>query len=333
MHPLISIIVPVYNGESYLENCLDSILAQRYPNIEMIVVDDGSTDHSGVIADAYADRNPQRVRCMHTENCGVSSARLTGVRAASGDWIGFVDCDDEIEPDMYERLMENALRERADISHCGYQTIVNGGERIHYFHNTGKRIRQDHLTGLRDLLDGSMVEPGLWSKIYRRSLFYDMLQSDLVDTTIRYTEDLLMNYYLFKAAESAIFEDFCPYRYLVRSTSATRKQPEPETLRRRALDPMKVRHMIYRDVEPELKELCENSLVMSLLAAYLYLLDQKEDQKERDSIRQELRQHRNAVKRLRQVDRVRYYMILATPRLYRKAYSFYEKHFQRKVYE
>lgn len=221
MSDLISVIVPVYNLENYIVRTLDSILSQTYKNIEVIVVDDGSTDSSAKIIDDYADLYRDVIKILHIKNSGVSVARMKGVLAAKGDWIGFTDGDDVIEPDMYERLFDNAQKYNADISHCGYQMVFSNG-RINYFHNTDKIRIQDKDTGIKDLLDGSIVEPGLCNKLYKSSLFSDFF--DKVDLNIKINEDLLWNYYLFLKSKKSVFEDFCPYHYIVRMTSASRQK-------------------------------------------------------------------------------------------------------------
>ena len=170
---MISVIVPAFNVETTIIRTLDSILAQTYSEIEVIVVDDGSADETGRVIDNYVSQH-KRVMAIHTQNHGVTVARLTGVARASGEWIGFVDGDDEIEPDMYELLLKNAERYGADISHCGYQMVFADG-RISYFHNTGGLVPQDRTTGLKDLLDGSLVEPGLCNKLFRKNLFQRLL--------------------------------------------------------------------------------------------------------------------------------------------------------------
>ena len=217
---MISVIVPAFNVESTIIRTLDSILAQTYPEIEVIVVDDGSADETGRVIDNYVSQH-KRVMVIHTKNQGVTVARLTGVAQASGEWIGFVDGDDEIEPDMYELLLKNAERYGADISHCGYQMIFADG-RISYFHNTGCLVKQDRTTGLKDLLDGSMVEPGLCNKLFRKTLFQSLLHTTVMDRSIKINEDLLMNYILFSNANMSVFQDICKYHYLVRNTSASR---------------------------------------------------------------------------------------------------------------
>lgn len=124
MKELISIIVPVYNVEQYLDDCLISIINQTYKNLEIILIDDGSTDKSGKICDEYAKKD-SRIIVIHKENGGVSSARNAGLRIAKGAYIGFVDPDDWIAEDMYEVLYSNAKKYDADVSVCKYKIVKN----------------------------------------------------------------------------------------------------------------------------------------------------------------------------------------------------------------
>ena len=240
----ISIIVPAYNIETYLARTLDSVLAQTYQNIEVIVVNDGSKDGTGAGLDRFAAQDP-RIRAIHKENGGVTSARLRGLAEATGEWIGFVDGDDLAEPDMYERLLENALKYDADISHCGYRMVFPS--RVDYYYNTGKLVEQDHDAGLRDLICGSFVEPALWNKLYRRSLFAGLAEK--MDFSIKINEDVLMNYWLFKASRKSVYEDFCPYHYVLRPGSAATSKLNEHKLR----DPMKVTKAIFDDADEMLR--------------------------------------------------------------------------------
>ncbi len=254
----ISIIVPAYNAEAYLEKCLDSILAQTHQNIEVIAVDDGSTDGTGSIIDSYANKD-SRVVALHQVNSGVTKARFAGLRRASGEWFGFVDGDDFIESDMYERLLKNALEYHADISHCGYRMIFPNC--VYFYHNTGYLAEQDKLTGLKDLLDGSRIEPGLCNKLFHKTLFHSLLHSGIEESGIKINEDLLMNFYLFRAAEKSVYEDFCPYHYLIHSGSATTTKQ-----RHHYLDPIRVRKQIYEAIR-------ENSELSRIVySRYIYML-------------------------------------------------------------
>ena len=135
--------------------------------IEVILVDDGSTDESGRICDGF--KHDPRIKVIHKKNAGVSAARNSGIEVASGDYIGFVDGDDTVDEEMFEVLIENAIKYDADISHCGYKMVFPS--RIDYYHNTGVLVGQNNEIGLKDLLAGNRVEPGLWNKIYKKELF------------------------------------------------------------------------------------------------------------------------------------------------------------------
>ena len=122
MEKLVSVIIPAYNIERYISRCLDSIMAQTYNNLEIIVIDDGSKDQTAEILDDYQKRD-SRIIVVHKENGGVSSARNNGLDIATGDYISFVDGDDLIESNMYEILVKILEKEKTDIAHCGYQMI------------------------------------------------------------------------------------------------------------------------------------------------------------------------------------------------------------------
>ena len=153
---------------------------QTYKELQIIIVDDGSTDQTGQIADSFAERD-KRFHVIHKENRGVSAARKTGLEKAEGDYIGFVDGDDYIEPEMYEKLVGLAVEYGADIAHCGYQMVFP--DRVDMYHGTKQLKEQDTYTGVKDLLEGNLVEPGLWNKIYRRKLF----------NQINYDENIVIN--------------------------------------------------------------------------------------------------------------------------------------------
>ena len=192
----VSVIVPAYNLEQHLSGCLDSILAQTYTDIEIVVVDDGSVDHTADVIAQYAAKDT-RIKPVYKENGGVTSARLRGVAEASGEWIGFVDGDDYVEPQMFERLLENAEKYQAQISHCGYRMVYPNGK-VDYYYNTGCLIEQDKEAAVEALLSGQYIEPGLVIKLFRKELFEKLLHDNLMDSDIRINEDLLMSYYLLR---------------------------------------------------------------------------------------------------------------------------------------
>lgn len=333
MNELISVIVPAYNAEQWLEKCIDSILRQTYPNVEIILVNDGSTDNTGKLAEQLRALHSGRIMCVHQPNSGVSKARFTGVEAARGEWIGFVDSDDLIDSDMYERLLGNAVKYNADISHCGYRSIVNGGERIHYFYNSGRLILQSRNEALEELLKGSFIEPGLWTKLFHRSLFDSLLHDSRMDFSIKYTEDLLVNYFLFCQAENVIYEDFCPYQYIVNGTSATRKKADDMVRVKRVLDPLHVMQIISDSAEADLKQLCEERLLASELGAYITLLNIPGQKGKVKELKRSINSRKTIWKRFSKKEYLRLVMVMRTPHVYRFLYSVYEKYFQRKKYE
>ena len=114
---MLSVIIPVYQAEQVLEKCIDSVLAQSFQDLEIILVDDGSTDRSGVICDNYAKQD-SRIKVIHKKNAGVSAARNSGLSLASGEYIAFVDSDDYLEPNMYQSMMDKMLKYNCDVVMC-----------------------------------------------------------------------------------------------------------------------------------------------------------------------------------------------------------------------
>ena len=126
---LISIIVPVYKVEQYLEKCVNSISAQTYSNLEIILVDDGSPDKCGDICDSLAKKD-NRIKVIHKPNGGLSSARNAGIDIASGQYIGFVDSDDSIEPYMYEKLLELIKHDSTKLAVCAVNYVYEDGKKV-----------------------------------------------------------------------------------------------------------------------------------------------------------------------------------------------------------
>ena len=320
---LISVIVPAYNIARWLPRCLDSLLAQSHRALEIIVVDDGSSDNTRQVVEDYAARD-SRVRPIFKENGGVTSARLAGAAAATGEWIGFCDGDDTVEPDMYRHLLENARRHDADISHCGHQVLFPDG-RVEYVHNTGLFLRQDRLEGLRELLDGGRVESSLCTKLYRRKLFAGL--AGRMDLSIKNNEDYLMNYFLFSKAERSVYEDFCPYRYILRTGSASYRQCSEHSL----FGPIRVREIILADCGDELKDDARRALMRNLLFAYaqLSVKPKKEHDQWRQQVREQLAAQKTYFPLLSKRNRLLARMICKAPWLFRLAYGAYVKLFQR----
>lgn len=319
----ISVIVPAYNTAPWLVRCLDSLLAQTHENLEVVVVNDGSQDNTKEILDAYAAGHP-KVKVIHKENGGVTSARLRGVAEATGDWIGFVDGDDIIEPDMYAHLLENAREATADIAHCGHRVLFPDG-RVELVHGTGERKEQDHFTALRDLLDGGVIESGLCTKLYRRKLFEGLPEK--MDLSIKNNEDLLMNFFLFEQAEKSVFEDICPYHYILRQGSASYRQLHEHSI----FDPIRVRQIILGCCQEEMQGDARIALLRNLLFAYaqLALRMEKEFDDFRKRVRKLLVEQKEYFPLLSARNRVLAHLVCTAPWAFTAAYGLYVKLFQR----
>lgn len=177
--PLISVIVPVYNVEKYLNQCLDSIIAQTWRNLDIILVDDGSTDNSGAICDEYA-RTDTRIKVIHKENGGLSAARNTGLDIARGEFIGFVDSDDWIEPNMFEDLYAGFFK--SDVS---YDNVLFSNAMLYEYDDVTETetLARPHswIRNIPQTIYGSELGKAMlsessnhyvWSKLYRREAFH-----------------------------------------------------------------------------------------------------------------------------------------------------------------
>lgn len=170
MTPLISVIVPVYKVEPYLRKCVESILVQTYGNLEIILVDDGSPDRCGAICDEYAQMD-SRVKVIHKENGGLSDARNTGMKIMTGKYVAFVDSDDWIEPEMYERLLALLQNYKADMAIGGVADDLVQGDSVITVKTSDygdTPFSEDKIAAMRRYFHGSWAA---WDKLYRAELF------------------------------------------------------------------------------------------------------------------------------------------------------------------
>ena len=165
---LISVIIPAYNVESYIKKCLDSVLHQTHENLEIIIVNDGSTDNTGKISDEIASQD-NRVIVVHQSNSGLSMARNIGLEAANGSWVAFLDSDDWIEPEMYEILYQIATKHCADIASCKSRNVFAGKE-YRAANDDGCIIELSPDQIISGLYDQKIVRFEVWNKLWKREL-------------------------------------------------------------------------------------------------------------------------------------------------------------------
>lgn len=207
--PDISIVVPVYNVEPYLKRCLDSIQNQTFKNWECILIDDGSKDNSGKICDEYMNKD-KRFKVIHQDNKGVSSARNAGLDSAKGKYIGFVDSDDWIEPNMYEYLYNSAIAMKSDCVICGF--VDQNCSRI-------KKI-----CSKKEAIKNIFARKGFGGFSCLRLLSAERIKNIRYDTEVPYLEDTKFFYEVFKNCERVYWDNEPLYHYEKREDSVTAKK-------------------------------------------------------------------------------------------------------------
>lgn len=219
----ISVIVPIYNMAQYLDKCIKSIMRQTYKRLQIILVDDGSTDNTSDLCDLYAEQD-RRIKVIHKKNGGLVSARKAGMAAAHGAYVGFVDGDDWIEPRMYEHLLKFAVKYDAEMVLGGHIEDVDG-QTVHKINrlSTGIYDQEDVQRKIHPYMlcagdfSGMGVQPYLWNKLVRRELAYEHIMA--VDDRIRVGEDVAAVMSMFLKADKVVITDDCDYHYCIRRTS------------------------------------------------------------------------------------------------------------------
>lgn len=283
--PELSVIVPVYDAEKYLPCCLDSILNQTIKNMEVIVVDDGSTDSSGAICDEYA-AGDGRIKVIHKRNGGVSDARNAGLAVASGNYIAFVDADDYIAPEMYENMLRELKNNDLDIIRCGA------------FRVKGEKIIGSVGSGNLSILDGKAAMLKALSKNYGDSLWNKVYKTDVI-RGVRFPvgrkyEDASTSYLLFANARRIGHLDRAYYYYRFNSGSICQTSFDPVSRWDFVLAYMERLAYAERNMLPCVAE-CKTLLIkaaLSCLTAVYYAPDTDGSREIYEKIRELIRKYR-----------------------------------------
>lgn len=258
---LISVVVPVYNVEKYVKDCVDSILNQSYKQLEIILVDDGSTDSSGFICDKFCEEN-KNIKVIHKENGGLSDARNVAIDISTGQYITFIDSDDTIKEDYISFLYKIAIDNQCDISICDFEYVNEKGKLLNNIRNSGNIVIYDRKTAIRNLVEGKEINSSASMKLYRTQLFEG----------IRYPkgkiyEDLATTYKLFLKANKIVRGDKALYIYLYRKGSITKRK-----YYEKKMDMIYNAQNMCQDIEkvyPELKDCCNTRLFSQYITAYV----------------------------------------------------------------
>ena len=213
MEELISVIVPIYNVEKYVNKCVDSIMSQTYKNIEIILVDDGSTDKSGSIVEEYKNKDV-RIKVIHKENGGLSDARNYGMKYSNGKYLLFIDSDDWIDNSMIEIIYRNLKEYNADISICEFIEEDEKGEKLSYKKYDDKIHIFDSKDAIRELITQKYITNHAWNKLYKKEVF-----NNVEYPKGQLMEDVSTTYKLIENSNKVVYQNTSLYHYIQRSKS------------------------------------------------------------------------------------------------------------------
>lgn len=259
MEEKISVIVPVYNVEQYLERCVESIINQTYKNLEIILVNDGSTDNSGKLCDELAKKD-DRIKVIHKENGGLSDARNTGIEVAESELIGFIDSDDYIDKDMYEVLYNNLRNTNSDLSMCALYDVFNN-----IIPPQVKQVDILELTSqeaIKMVMEAKILSVTAVNKLYKKDLF-----SDLKFELGKIAEDAFIMIKLLDKCEKVVATNEKKYYYIHRENSITTQKFSPKFLN--VIEAYEQNYKIIENNYPELLQVAQTRMNW----AYFYVLD------------------------------------------------------------
>ncbi len=315
---LLSVIIPVYNTAPYLERCISSIRKQSYQTMEIICVDNNSTDNSLELLNQMAAEDP-RIMVLEQKKQGVSAARNLGIQNAHGEYITFVDSDDAIDPEMYSILVNALEKENAEIAHCGYRRFeIDGSYRD--VSGTGEYLKETKWIAVEHLLRGEKYIGSLCNKIYRKELFVGLA----LDESIAYNEDFLLNFKLFNAGETMVFIDEPMYLYYSREESTT----APSGKKKRQVDSLAVSEKIWELFRTtEMTQLAANKYYYDLVCSFRASVFRKgkNGNEERAKIQKKIKALENSGQALSRRNMLDYRFMKICPKLYRGLYSIYDK--------
>ena len=237
----ISVIIPVYNVEKYLSRCLESVINQTYENLEIILINDGSKDRSGLICDYYVKKD-NRIKVFHQENQGLSAARNKGIEVASGEYIGFLDSDDYIEKDMYQILFSNAIKYDADITACSSKIMLLNGK-VKLGESDGNILVLNKFEAVAEIIN--KIDGAVWNKLYKSNL----IKSLKFERGKVHGEDLYFQFQCLTRCNKVVYVNSCKHNYIKRCNSIT-----TSTFSERIFDQVYFKDLIYDLIDKEFKE-------------------------------------------------------------------------------
>ena len=220
----ISVIVPVYKVEKYLDRCVESIVNQTYKNLEIILIDDGSPDNSPQMCDEWAKKD-KRIKVIHKQNAGVSGARNDGLKIATGDYISFVDSDDYVDKCMFEKMLMTIHKNNSDLAMCFYSNVYEDGKIENVYEKNLKLANGNNIFGFyilqnairkNNILETEYILAGVYRTLYKKELLRDRI----FEPEVKFCEDFLFNSLVINSDTKIAFIEENLYFYFQRSNSA-----------------------------------------------------------------------------------------------------------------
>ena len=279
--PLISVIVPVYNVEKYLPRCIESIIGQTYKNLEIILVDDGSTDFCGKICDEYAACD-DRIKVIHKQNGGQGEARNYGMDIMTGEYVGFVDGDDWISPRMYEDMLKFLTENKADAAECAFDMVYGESEGIEPEDAETELLSFDRRCAVKELLREKLFHNTVPNKFFRK----DVIGSVRFEPG-KIHEDILWPYLIFARSDKVIYVGAAYYHYFQREGSTVHQKYSRRKFD--ALDAAKARADCIKTDFPDLYVSALDSYIHECFFHYQWICREKECDPN-GSLRREIRE-------------------------------------------
>lgn len=258
MEKLITVIVPIYNVENYLKRCVDSIIQQKYNNLEIILVDDGSDDNSGKLCDEYTHTD-SRIIVIHKENGGLSDARNAGIAIAKGEYISFVDSDDWIELDMISTLADLLVANNAELAVCEPYYVY--GDYVKNLHLNGSVFILNKIDAIGLLIEDRKFRTNAWNKLYARRLF-----ENIRFPIGKYYEDIYIMHMIYDLCSQIIFVNRQLYYYFQRNESIVHMSKLEPLLD--FIEGSEIRYLYLIKKYPELEKKLSTAVIASILSVF-----------------------------------------------------------------
>lgn len=314
--PLISIIVPIYNTADYLPTCLDSILAQTYQNIEIVLINDGSTDNSTKIAQDYIKKDP-RIKLFNQKNQGLSAARNTGIQKSTGEYLTFVDSDDAIEPTMLKSMLTALKTSKATIAVCSFKEIYPNGKIVHFNHQHYPTTTYN----TEEALSAMLEERGFMVSVTMKLFPHDYFK------TVKFPvgklhEDLGTTYKLIMQASKIVFLPDEFYLYYHHGTSITTQKFD-----NRKLDIIALTDEMCDDIDKAYPSLINITNKRRIRARFSILRQIPHSHPQLTTITNYLKSHKSYITSnptATKSDKLALKLALTSPRLFQLAYKLFK---------